>query len=248
MGRWRFANLSVPRAKLQAHRRTACRMSRLSASLPGRYWRTSERKSPEGVKRILEYSPRRQKWHSDKTSGPMQREPSVGCRSGFFKRPLSKAGRSCVCPMRARYPANRRIRISRVLSRNVKLLITYCGYCLGANVAIGQQNYFFFGPAALAASSAKEGGPCQKIVRRQQSGNSGKDIFRFIHHPLAFCKYALPWGEGELVGSKGPRRWQRKVQRAITEGLLGRFPGYGRIVAPTIGVLLQMLIFGIRPV
>lgn len=40
-------------------------------------------------------------------------------------------------------------------------------------------------------------------------------IGRLTHRPLAFCRYAFPWGERELVGSSGPRTWQVSVLQAI---------------------------------
>lgn len=42
-----------------------------------------------------------------------------------------------------------------------------------------------------------------------------QDIAAFTHNPLAFSKYAFPWGEGELADSAGPRKWQVEVMQAI---------------------------------
>ena len=45
------------------------------------------------------------------------------------------------------------------------------------------------------------------------------DIVRFIHDPLSFCLYAYLWGEGQLAGLAGPRRWQVKVLEKIKRHL-----------------------------
>jgi hypothetical protein len=41
------------------------------------------------------------------------------------------------------------------------------------------------------------------------------DIAALTHDPYKFAKYAYAWGEGELAGSKGPRKWQRSVLESI---------------------------------
>lgn len=46
-----------------------------------------------------------------------------------------------------------------------------------------------------------------------------EDISGFRHDPLGFVKYAFPWGEGELVGSKGPRAWQKALLKTLGERL-----------------------------
>jgi hypothetical protein len=46
-----------------------------------------------------------------------------------------------------------------------------------------------------------------------------RDVVRFLHKPLRFCRYAFPWGEGELAGSPGPRHWQAEILRTIGKHL-----------------------------
>jgi hypothetical protein len=38
-----------------------------------------------------------------------------------------------------------------------------------------------------------------------------EDIASLTHNPLAYARYAFPWGEGELRGHTGPREWQEGV-------------------------------------
>ena len=45
------------------------------------------------------------------------------------------------------------------------------------------------------------------------------DIASFTHDPLAHALYSYPWGEGELTGVAGPRRWQADVMRDIRDHL-----------------------------
>lgn len=45
------------------------------------------------------------------------------------------------------------------------------------------------------------------------------DIASFQHDPLGFSRYAYPWGEGELAGSTGPRKWQQGVLTSIGDHL-----------------------------
>src|SRR5277367_973274 len=42
-----------------------------------------------------------------------------------------------------------------------------------------------------------------------------EDLAKLTHDPYKFCKYVYPWKEGELVGSGGPRQWQRDILDAI---------------------------------
>jgi hypothetical protein len=45
-------------------------------------------------------------------------------------------------------------------------------------------------------------------------------IAAFVHDPLGFVVFALPWGQpGPLVNEKGPRRWQRKVLERLGKKL-----------------------------
>lgn len=41
------------------------------------------------------------------------------------------------------------------------------------------------------------------------------DMGGFTHDPLGYVLYAFPWGQGELQGIKGPRRWQRRKLEAL---------------------------------
>jgi hypothetical protein len=36
------------------------------------------------------------------------------------------------------------------------------------------------------------------------------DMAKFTHRPLAYVKYAYPWGTGDLADSQGPRTWQEE--------------------------------------
>lgn len=45
------------------------------------------------------------------------------------------------------------------------------------------------------------------------------DIGGFTADPLAYALYAFPWGEGDLAGLAGPRRWQREVMAEIRDHL-----------------------------
>jgi hypothetical protein len=46
-----------------------------------------------------------------------------------------------------------------------------------------------------------------------------RDIASFQHDPLGYVLYAFAWGEGELKGKDGPRKWQRKFLERIGERL-----------------------------
>lgn len=46
-----------------------------------------------------------------------------------------------------------------------------------------------------------------------------QDLAAFAHDPLSAVLYGFQWGKGELAGSPGPRTWQAKVLREITEHL-----------------------------
>lgn len=45
------------------------------------------------------------------------------------------------------------------------------------------------------------------------------DIASFTHDPLSHALYAYPWGEGELSGVDGPRKWQADVMGDIRDHL-----------------------------
>ena len=47
-----------------------------------------------------------------------------------------------------------------------------------------------------------------------------KDITRFVHDPLNFCKFIFPWGSGELSDVQGPRVWQADVLGDIGDHLM----------------------------
>lgn len=40
-----------------------------------------------------------------------------------------------------------------------------------------------------------------------------------VHDPLRFAEIAYPWGEGKLIGAKGPRDWQRQTLKTIGDML-----------------------------
>lgn len=46
-----------------------------------------------------------------------------------------------------------------------------------------------------------------------------EDLAGFTHDPLNAVRYGFPWGEGELEGIKGPRKWQCEVLEEIREHL-----------------------------
>src|SRR5882724_5264853 len=48
-----------------------------------------------------------------------------------------------------------------------------------------------------------------------------RDIGDLTWNPTGFCKYAYPWGEGELIGegSAGLRKWQAKILGYIGQHL-----------------------------
>lgn len=48
------------------------------------------------------------------------------------------------------------------------------------------------------------------------------EIAAFTHKPLAFVKYAYPWGQGELSDSAGPREWQANILKSIGSHLSKR--------------------------
>lgn len=45
------------------------------------------------------------------------------------------------------------------------------------------------------------------------------DIGQFCYDPLGFVLHAYDWGEGDLAGESGPRKWQRKVLEEIRDHL-----------------------------
>lgn len=46
-----------------------------------------------------------------------------------------------------------------------------------------------------------------------------QDIMQFTHDPNGFVDYAYSWGEGELEGEVGPRKWQREINDIIANHL-----------------------------
>jgi hypothetical protein len=44
-----------------------------------------------------------------------------------------------------------------------------------------------------------------------------QDLAAFTHDPLGAVMYGFPWGEGELEGVTGPRKWQKEVFEYIGE-------------------------------
>lgn len=49
----------------------------------------------------------------------------------------------------------------------------------------------------------------------EESKALAEDIGSFAVDPLKFTLYAFPWGEGELAGCPGPRKWQREILAGI---------------------------------
>lgn len=45
------------------------------------------------------------------------------------------------------------------------------------------------------------------------------EIATYTHDPEGFMRYSFPWGESELAGSGGPRRWQGEINQTIREHL-----------------------------
>lgn len=46
-----------------------------------------------------------------------------------------------------------------------------------------------------------------------------RDIAGFTHNPLAFAKYAFPWGSKGLADSQGPREWQTRILDQVGQHL-----------------------------
>ena len=46
-----------------------------------------------------------------------------------------------------------------------------------------------------------------------------EEIEELRHDPLEFAHFAYPWGEGDLIGSDGPRQWQAMILKEIAEHL-----------------------------
>ena len=47
------------------------------------------------------------------------------------------------------------------------------------------------------------------------------DLAKLSRDPLGHVKWAYPWGEGELLHEKGPRKWQAETLQAIGDHLNG---------------------------
>lgn len=48
------------------------------------------------------------------------------------------------------------------------------------------------------------------------------EIYKRRKDPLGYCKFAFPWGEGELGDSSGPRKWQAEILGYIGGHLKGK--------------------------
>lgn len=46
-----------------------------------------------------------------------------------------------------------------------------------------------------------------------------EDVLKTIYDPLAYVRYAFPWGSGELAGEDGPDEWQAAILTDIAQGL-----------------------------
>jgi hypothetical protein len=53
----------------------------------------------------------------------------------------------------------------------------------------------------------------------QQSVEFVEEIAKYSLDPLAFVQCMYPWGEGDLIDSKGPRKWQEEYLAALTAHL-----------------------------
>src|SRR5690242_14012039 len=53
----------------------------------------------------------------------------------------------------------------------------------------------------------------------QETEMLASDIGAFTHDPLGAVKYGFPWGEGDLEGVAGPRKWQAEILQAIGDHL-----------------------------
>ena len=51
-----------------------------------------------------------------------------------------------------------------------------------------------------------------------------KDMGRLSRDPLAWVRYAFPWGEGELSGYGGPDAWQRDILKYVRDNLSRKEP------------------------
>lgn len=57
------------------------------------------------------------------------------------------------------------------------------------------------------------------VVEQDLEQQLVEDILKYKYDPLGFVKYAFHWGEGDLVDSAGPRRWQREVLQHVAKHL-----------------------------
>ena len=51
-----------------------------------------------------------------------------------------------------------------------------------------------------------------------------KDMGRLSRDPLAWVRYAFPWGEGQLSGCCGPDAWQRDILEYVRDNLSRKAP------------------------
>jgi len=56
------------------------------------------------------------------------------------------------------------------------------------------------------------------------------EIGRFEYDPLGFVKYAYDWGEGELAGKPGPRKWQTEFLERVGKQLQEKKTSPNRII------------------
>ncbi|WP_179504357.1 MULTISPECIES: terminase [unclassified Sphingomonas] len=87
-------------------------------------------------------------------------------------------------------------------------------------------------------------------MARNAKAELAADVGSFTHDPLGHALYVYPWGQGELVGIDGPRRWQREVMIEIRDHLanpatrytplrIARASGHGIGKSATISMLVK---------
>lgn len=66
-----------------------------------------------------------------------------------------------------------------------------------------------------------------------------EQVAEFVTNPNGFAYWAYPWGEGELEGSTGPRKWQEEILTSIRDHLSSpdtRFKPYRAAIASGHGI------------
>jgi hypothetical protein len=58
-----------------------------------------------------------------------------------------------------------------------------------------------------------------QTISTEEQGQIADDIGQFAYDPVGFVYHAYDWGEGDLTGEAGPRKWQLKVLRELRDHL-----------------------------